>query len=766
MYGHRYEPRTRPARRTRLFLLALILLVGALLAAGLVIFPKSRQMERPVHQADGIKRISTVKDTNLAVYDGEHWEARFWNGVNMGDTLPGHAPGELAPTREDYLRWFPQMKEMNVDVVRVYTILEPEFYEALEDFNSEREDPLWLIQGVWSPEEQLIGKDEGGRDAYTPEITEEFRHEIRDAVHVIHGDADLPERPGHASGRYRTDVSEYVLGWMIGTEWFPYAVRATNEENSGKPPYSGEYFRATEDASPFESWLAWMMDTLAEEEMEYGWQHPASFTNWLTTDPLSHPNEPDEQEDLVPVDPMHVAPTPAWRAGYFAQYHIYPYYPDFLRYEDEYKNYIDDEGKRDPYAGYLDELRAHHEGIPLLVGEFGVPSSRGIAHRGPLGRDQGYHTEEEQGRIDADMLDAMHDEGYDGGILFALADEWFKFTWNTIELELPGWRRRMWRNPLTNEEHFGVIANDPGTENEAIYLDGETNDWEHRAGLLNRLSDILPGEDSRVIEKRYPSFDLSVAHDEAYLYLLLKKREGEWDFDNEELDVGFGTLQGGSTTADLAPGLTFPDGGIQFLLRVRGEEDSRMLVNSGYDQHTWLYAHRLHLRPNPEASQRVSAGDFLPWRLALNRGLYLPQTKETVPFEEIEVGIMRRGITDPASEEFNNLADWYAKGNVLEIRMPWMLIGFTDPSSLQVWDNPYEAGKLSSVETAGVRVYPVIRSVSSVNGSGEQKEVEPLDYGWEAWDAPHYRERRKESYSLLREAFADETLGGHEEETR
>ena len=50
----------------------------------------------------------------------------------------------MSPTREDYMRWFPQMKAMNVDVLRVYTILEHEFYEALDDFNAGREDPLWL----------------------------------------------------------------------------------------------------------------------------------------------------------------------------------------------------------------------------------------------------------------------------------------------------------------------------------------------------------------------------------------------------------------------------------------------------------------------------------------------------------------------------------------------------------------------------------------------------------------------------------------------
>jgi hypothetical protein len=148
----------------------------------------------------------------------------------------------------------------------------------------------------------------------------------------------------------------------------PVRRQETDDRNPGLTPFSGEYFRATEDATPFESWLAESLDVLAKEEMRYGWQHPASFTNWLTTDPMSHPNKPFEKEDLVPVDPMHVEPTDAWKAGYFAQYHVYPYYPDFPLYQEDYQTYQDADGDVDPYTGYLNELRAHHEGIPLLVG--------------------------------------------------------------------------------------------------------------------------------------------------------------------------------------------------------------------------------------------------------------------------------------------------------------------------------------------------------------------------------------------------------------
>ena len=751
MYQY-YERRRRPSQRTRILRAVLLLAAAVTLAALVTAFFRGGGVERLVAESNGIKQVSTVKDANLAVYDGSGWKAQFWDGVNLGATLPGHSPGELAPNKKDYLRWFGQMKEMNVDTVRVYTILDPEFYEAFREFNSGQEEPLWLVQGIWSPEEELIGEDEKGRDAYTPEIMETFEAEISDAVSVVHGDADLPERPGHASGRYGADVSEYMLGWMLGTEWYPYAVKRTDEANAGMEPYSGEYFEAKDDASPFESWLAELLDHLAEREMEYGWQHPVSFTNWVTTDPLSHPNEPFDKEDLVSVDPMHVAAKPSWKAGYFAQYHVYPYYPDFLRYEPDYQTYRAADGEIDPYAAYLNELRAHHEGIPLFVGEFGVPSSRGMAHRGPIGRDQGYHTEKEQGKVNAEMMEAIRTEGYDGGLLFEWTDEWFKFTWNTLDLELPHERRDTWRNRLTNEENFGIIATEAGAEGDQIFLDGDDGDWEDREkGLADRVAGLFSENNSSISQKQYENFTLSTTHDEAYVYLLIKKRKGGWEFPEDEVNVGFGTLQDGSPEVESAPGLEFPDGGVQFVLKINGEGESRMLVNSAYDQHTWLYANKLNMIPEPLASQDSSSGDVLPWTLALSKELFIPGTEETILFEAIEVGKMRRGVTDPESTKFDNLADWYAEEDVLEVRIPWMLLGFTDPSQHLVWNDLYEAEALEPVETDELRVYPAISS--SENGT---QEIVPLRYTWDGWDDPSYRERKKKSFDILKQQYRED----------
>ena len=107
------------------------------------------------------------------------------------------------------------------------------------------------------------------------------------------------------------------------------------------------------------------------------------------------------------VDPMHMRATGRWPGGFFASYHAYPYYPEFLGLDKGYRTYKRPDGKTDPYAGYLHELRAHHKGQAVMITEFGQPTSIGIAHSGPLGRDQGGHSEADSAAKNADMMSAI-----------------------------------------------------------------------------------------------------------------------------------------------------------------------------------------------------------------------------------------------------------------------------------------------------------------------------------------------------------------------
>ena len=211
-------------------------------------------------------------------------------GVNLGATIPGHYPGELAVRREDYRRWFPQMTKLGLHSLRVYTILPPYFYEELSAFNlANPGNPLYLIQGVWIPEEQFL---ETG-NLFEDQVREVFRQEISDVVAAVHGGLIRPENPGQASGVFSADVSPWLLAYSVGIEMDPNAVFASDRANANVSPFQGEFFIALPDVSPTESWYAEMLDHLAGEEALRGRTMPLTFTNWPTTDPLDHPDEPD-----------------------------------------------------------------------------------------------------------------------------------------------------------------------------------------------------------------------------------------------------------------------------------------------------------------------------------------------------------------------------------------------------------------------------------------------------------------------------------------
>ncbi|MED1874448.1 hypothetical protein [Brevibacillus borstelensis] len=675
------------------------------------------------------------------VYEKGTWKPYFVKGINMGASLPGHYPGELPIQKADYLRWFGMIHELGVKAVRIYTIHQPVFYEALVEFNQKHaEDPLYLIQGIWSPEEALIEK----KDAFLPEIRKEFRDEIEAAVGAVYGDATIPERKGKASGTYTANAGQYLLAWHIGTEWDPEMVKNTNRIRKEEPRYQGKHFQATEKAAPFEYWLAEMLDYTAELESRHGWQHPVTFTNWVTTDPLEHPGEPMIHEDMVSVDPTHIESV-GWEAGYFAAYHVYPYYPDLFRYDDTLKNVRNEKGEIDTYKAYLRKLKAHHPNIPVMVTEFGVPSSVGVAHLGTLGRDQGGHDEREQGRINGELLHEISAEGYSGAILFTWQDEWFKRTWNTMRFEIPEDSRAYWKNELTNESFFGLLAMDAGVEN-VIKIDGNPDDWDKlKEGEKAKLNGGLDGVQ-----------EIWAAHDEAYVYFLIHLEQALQP-ERESLVIGIDTLPGGNRKTAELPGLHL-DEGLEAFIRLGTAEESEVKIASNYDFHKRLYGKRYGMIPYTDAERKDDSGLFAVWKLAVGLEMSPPDTKGTHPFEDVVVGQMKRGTNVPGKEGYSSLANWEASGEWVEVRVPWMLLGYTDPSTKQVMSYEDKGKTLTSTKSAGIRAIAMRQDKTSgkIQGLSAEQMIKLTDIGrytWSEWSLPRYSERKKESFSIYQKAL-------------
>jgi hypothetical protein len=102
---------------------------------------------------------------------------------------------------------------------------------------------------------------------------------------------------------------------------------------------------------------------------------------------------------------------------------------------------------------------------------------------------------------------------------------------------------------------------------------------------------------------------------------------------------------------------------------------------------------------------------------------------------------------------------WQAKGNVIEMRIPWMLLGFADPSSLLAVNYEDKGGKLQTRKVDGIRFIPWIadRSTNEIKGLGDGSDVTDVSnmpkYKWKPWNEVKYQERLKKSYAIMQEAF-------------
>ena len=678
----------------------------------------------------------------------------FVKGINLGAALPGKHPTEFPRDASVYLSWFETMTGIGANAVRVYTLLPPEFYRALAAHNAlAGTRKLWLIQGVWA--ELPDGNDFDDRD-----YIEEFTSEIERVIDAVHGDLVTPSRPGHASGIYDADASSSLLAYIIGREWEPFAVKAF-EATHPRGVFVGGYFKA-EDAPAMEMWIARMCNHASKYEADrFRTLHPLTFANWPTLDPLRHETESNRDEedawrakygipfpeafrdapwenDAVSLDATKIVPQPAMAAGFFAAYHVYPNYPDFLNLEAGYAK------GANRYAAYLADLKRYHGRQPVLVAEFGISTSRGTAHVQPEGWNHGGLDERRQGELVSTMLNAIHDNGYAGGVIFEFMDEWFKGTWSSTPLTIPRERGRFWFNAESPEQSYGLIAHRPSTP---VRVDGDPSDWAQIPGTESKAT--RGGQGWSALRS------LRVTSDEGYLYILIRT-EGGPDAPNwgeTSLKLAIDTYDPARGIARLPePAAATIATGAEFLVTLRGPGASSVTVMAPYEPYAAIELGPVASPPNV----RDGTVPFVPLTFETNRER-IGRNGTRYPAIRVDRGSLRYGSLDPRAPDFDTRTDVSigAAQGTIEVRLPWALLNVTDPSSRRVvHQETTHEGPLDTVATEGFRIYaltadPKHRKRSPRSRLPEAGAVAPL-YTWAPWEAPQFRTEPKAGIKTIR----------------
>ena len=659
------------------------------------------------------------------IYESGDWKQMFMRGVNIGATEPGLFPGDLTISYDTYYRWFGYISEMNCNCIRIYTLMPPQFYQALGDFNKKAKNKLYLYQGIWVNEEDI----ERLSDTYAEneKILNDFTTDAVNLVNVIHGKAKIAETAGEAYGTYNTDVSPWLVGWIIGIEWDPNFVINTNNQHPDKKDYDGKYLY-TQTASPFEAFLCRVGDALIKHEAEtYKFQVPLAFSNWITTDPLTHPNEPHFDEDKTTVNTENVK-CRNFGPGMFASYHIYPYYPDSLNYQEDYLEYTDDSGKVNTYEAYLEDLKLAHT-VPIIVAEFGIPTSRGMGHESVMGYNQGMVDETAQGAMLIDMLGSIENAKYAGGIVFTWQDEWFKRTWNNVMFDIAD-RRPYWSNIQTTEQCFGLLAFDPGKESMAAYVDGDVSEWKNTKPTVTTAQ----GE-------------LYIKSDERYLYIMLDA--GNYDFEKDTLLIPINTIADQGSLKAAQYNAEF-DTAADFLIYINGKDNSHIYVDRYYDafNYYFLESKKLSDIKAEENAGVKNSGMFDIMRLCYGYNLTVKGTNQVVPDKAYETGKLRYGNGNPEADDYKSLSDFYFKNGKLEIRIPWQLLNVMDPSGKQ------QISDFRKTQVISPQAYQSFDFGFAYRTGAESLKITlGGSYEYNGWNTPTWHERLKPAYYELQNYF-------------
>ena len=639
--------------------------------------------------------------------DGQ-WRPLFVKGVNIGPALPGKFPSEAPEDVETWTQWLGWIADLGANAVRVYTLLPPAFYRALADHNrSHPESHLWLLQGVWA---DLPPDDDFDQGDYLAA----FHAAIARAIDAVHGDLVLAPRRGTSRGVYDTDVSQHTLAWIVGREWEPFAVVAYEEANPGSCDHAGRYVTVT-GGRAMECWIGRSLEFTAEyEARRYGQARPLSFANWPTLDPLTHPTEatraeedawrlrlegipvperlaPAWDDDAATVDATRMAGSPGFEPGVFASYHIYPNYPYFINLEPAYGKVRDRDGVN-RYAAYLRALKAYHGHQPVLVAEYGMSTSRGVAHLQPEGLHHGGHHEPEAMREYARLLRTIYDEAMAGGVAFEFIDEWFKSTWPTSPFEVPEEQRPFWFNAESPEQAYGLFAVRPVAP---VRLDGDDRDWSG----IQPLATGSPGATGWLRLRA-----VRATYDAGWLYLLLETGgHGRIDWSRVAYSIGLDTYDADRGERSLpAPAACGTSTGVEFAVSLRGPAKSELLVTPPYEPRHPAESGIVGMMESP----LTATGRWQIPSLLTNRERYT-RDGSRIADERVYPGKLHFGSLDPGSREFATNAD-VAVGpdrGVLELRLPWGLLNFADPSTASVLHSPRSGAAFESTRTDGIRIY-------------------------------------------------------------
>jgi len=195
--------------------------------------------------------------------------------------------------------------------------------------------------------------------------------------------------------------------------------------------------------------------------------------------------------------------------------------------------------------------------------------------------------------------------------------------------------------------------------------------------------------------------------------------------------------------------------GLKFVLHLCGLEQSRILVCPAYDKYLNAARREIH-------TGRSFDGAWIVMQNRTNVRRTSKDGKRFYPSRVFPMSTLRHGSLDPQHSMHDSLSDFFVSKNGIELRIPWGLIQFTDPSSRMVL---WKKGREDTRKTDGIRavVYSYKPDDGGLVAASTGKNINAADmlptggeaaqtrtYTWEEWNTPLFHFYTKKSADIYR----------------
>ena len=265
-----------------------------------------------------------------------------------------------------------------------------------------------------------------------------------------------------------------------------------------------------------------------------------------------------------------------------------------------------------------------------------------------------------------------------------------------------------------------MLAFDPGNDSSIVYVDGDVSEWTD--------SDIITNSGNSRISMKY---------DEKYIYFLVNIT----DYDGtSKIYIPIDTTQNSGSKITNISSNTY-DRDIDFLIEIDGKDNSRIYVQEYYDALLAMFSDNINTSNIYLNPPKANTTNFNQIKLILQTTT-IENEADSVLYEVYETGKLRHGNANPSSDDYDSLADFIISGDYIELRVPWQILNFSNPSKMMIHDDYYKK--------YGVENMQIDRMYIGAGLSAEQL-IKLNEVALKGWGTNvTYHERLKKSYYILK----------------